>query len=140
MNALRKATQHPVLVLRVEEIVEYLADGRDGIAGWNILLEQRSNPELGLGHLFARELDHGLGDVDPQDLVARVYELARPQTATAAEVDNEAIVYPVTVQDLQYARRRSEGELGVADVVDVREVLTVPPRRIRVSRRYLSLL
>jgi hypothetical protein len=73
-------------------------------------------------------------------LVACVYELARPQTATAAEVDNEAIVYPVTVQDLQYARRRSEGEPGVADVVDVREVLTVPPRRIRVSRRYLSLL
>ena len=74
----------------------------------------------------------------PQDAVARVYELAGPQTATAPEVDNEAIAYPVTVQDLQYARRRPEGELGVADVVDVRDVLPVPPRRVTAFRGYLS--
>jgi hypothetical protein len=49
-------------------------------------------------------------------------------------------VHPVTVQDLQYPRRRSEGELGVADVVDVREILPVPPRRVRGSRGYLSSL
>ena len=82
---------------------------------------------------FCAKLDHGLGDVDPEDAVARVYELAGPQTATATEVDNKAIAYPVTVQDLQYARRRSEGELSVADVVDVREVLPVPPRRVAAS-------
>jgi hypothetical protein len=48
------------------------------------------------------------------------------------------MVYPVTVQDLHYARRRSECELGVADVVDVGEVLPVPPMRVRTSRGYLS--
>jgi hypothetical protein len=43
------------------------------------------------------------------------------------------------VQYVQYARRCSEGELGVADVVDVRQVLPVPPRGVRASRGYLSL-
>jgi hypothetical protein len=42
-------------------------------------------------------------------------------------------VYPAMAQDLEYAWRRSEGELGVADVVDVGEVLPVPPRPIRAS-------
>jgi hypothetical protein len=84
--------------------------------------------------------DHSLGDVDPQDPVPGVHELARPKTASATEVDDEAIVYPVTVQDLQYARHRSEGEPGLADVVDVREVFLVPPRRGRASRGYLIAL
>jgi hypothetical protein len=140
VNAPEKAPQPPFLVLRVEKVVEDLAYGRDGLTAWDLHLEQRPYPELGLGHSIAREFDHSLGDVDPQDPVTGVYELARPQTATATEVDNEAIVYPVTVQDLQYARRRSEGELGVADVVDVREVLPVPSRRVRGSRGYLSSL
>ena len=140
VDAPEKARQAQFLVLSVEKIVEDLAYRRDGPTTWDLDLEERSNPELGLGYLFARELDHGFGDVDPQDLVARVYELARPQTATATEVYDEAIVYPVLAQDLQYAWRRSEGELGVADVVDVGDVLPVPPRRIRASRGYLSSL
>jgi hypothetical protein len=49
-------------------------------------------------------------------------------------------VHPVAVQDLQYARRRSEGELSMADVVYVRDVLPVPRRRTPAFRRYLSLL
>src|SRR5918997_326737 len=128
----------PLVVLRIEKIIEDLADGRDGLTTWDLGLEQRHYPELGLWHSIARELDHGLGDVDPQDSVAGVYELARPQTATAAEVDNEAMVYHVTVQDLHYARRRFEGEFSVADVVDVRQVLPVPPRRVSSPRGYLS--
>jgi hypothetical protein len=140
VNAPEKATKPPFLTLRIEEIIEDLADGRDGLTTWDLDLEQRPYPELGLGHPIAREFDHSLGDVDPQHLVAGVYELARPQTATAAEVDNEAIVYPVTVQDLHYARRRSEGELGVADVVDVRNILPVPPHLVGGSRGYLSSL
>src|SRR5918993_1583570 len=140
VNAPEKATKPPLLVLRIEKVVEDLADGRDGLTTWDLGLEQRLYPELGLRHSIARELDHGLGDVDPQDSVAGVYELARPQSATAAEVHNEAMVYPVTVQDLHYARCRSEGELCVADVVDVREVLPVPPPRVRGSRGYLSSL
>src|SRR5918994_409006 len=137
VNAPEKATKPPLLVLRIEKIIEDLADGRDGLTTWELGLEQRPYPELGLWHSIARELDHGLGDIDPQDSVAGVYELARPQSATAAEVHNEAMVYPVTVQDLHYARRRSEGELSVADVVDVRQVLPVPPRRVRLPRGYL---
>jgi hypothetical protein len=140
VNAPEKAPQPPFLVLRVEKVVEDLADGRDGVTTWDLDLEQRPYPELGLWHSVAREFDHSLGDVDPQHPVAGVYELARPQTATATEVDNEAMAYPVTVQDLLYARRCSEGELGVADVVDVREVLPVPPRLVRGSRGYLSSL
>jgi hypothetical protein len=138
VNAPDKAAKPPFLVLRIEKIIEDLADGRDSLATWDLDLEERPHPELRLGHSIARELDHSLGDVDPQDPVASVYELPSPQTATATEVDNEAIVYPVTVQDLHYARRRSEGELSVADVVDVREVLPVPPRRIGAFRGYLS--
>ena len=107
VNAPEKAAKPPFLVLRVEKVVEDLAYGRDGPTAWELDLEQRSKLELGLWHLVARELYHGLGDVDPEDAVARVYELPRPQTATATEVDHEAIMYPVTVQDLQYARRRS---------------------------------
>src|SRR5215211_747486 len=105
---------------------------------WDLYLEQRTYPELGLGHLLARELDHGLGDVDPQDPVVRVHEPARQQAATATEVDNKTVANPITVQDLQYARRRPQGELGVADIVDVRDVLPVPPPRLRTSRGYLS--
>src|SRR5215204_2002195 len=140
VNAPEKAAQPPVLVLRVEKVVEDLAYGRDSLTMWDLDLEQRPYPELGLGHSIARELDHGLGDVDPQHLVAGVYELARPLTATATEVDNEAIVYPATVQDLHYARCRSEGERSVADVVDIRNILSVPPRLVRGSRGYLSSL
>jgi hypothetical protein len=44
------------------------------------------------------------------------------------------------VQDLHYARRRSKGELGVADVMDVREILPVPPRLVTGSGGYLSFL
>ena len=55
-----------------------------------------------------RKLYHGLGDVDPEDPVACVYELPRPLTATATEVDHEALMYPVTVQDLQNAGRSSK--------------------------------
>jgi hypothetical protein len=120
VNTPEEAAKPLVFVLRVEKVVEDLAYGRDGGARRDLGLEQRPYPELGLWHSIARELDHGLGDVDSQDSVAGVYELARPQTATAAEVDNEAMVYPVTVQDLHDARRRSEGEPSVADVVDVR--------------------
>lgn len=138
VNAPGKAAKPTFLVLRVEKIVEDLADGRDCVTGWDPDLEQGSKPELGLGHPVARKLYHGLGDVDPEHPVACVYELSRPQTATATEVDHEALVYPVTVQDLQYARRRSKGELGMADVVYVRDILPVPPRRVRTSRGYLS--
>ena len=138
VNAPEKAAKPPFLVLRVEKVVEDLAYGRDCLTAWDLDLEQRSKPELGLGHPVARKLYHGLGDVDPEDPVACVYELPRPQTATATEVDHEAIMYPVTVQDLQNARRSSKRELGMADVVYVRDVLPVPPRRVRTSRGYLS--
>jgi hypothetical protein len=138
VNAPEKATQPPFFVLRVEKVVEDLAYGRDGLTTWDLHLEQRSHPELRLGHPVARKLYHGLGDVDPEDPVACVYELSLPQTATATKVDHEALMYTVTVQDLQYARRRSQGELGMADVVYVRDVLPVPPRRVRTSRGYLS--
>src|SRR5829696_10322357 len=138
VNAPEKATKPTFLVLRVEKVVEDLADGRDSLTTWDLALEQRPYPELGLGHSIARELDHSLGDVDSQDPVAGVYELARPLTATATEVDNETIVYPATVQDLHYARCRSEGERSVADVVDIRNILSVPPRLVRGSRGYLS--
>jgi hypothetical protein len=107
VNAPEKATQSQLLVLRVEKVVEDLADGRDCFTGWDLDLEQRPYPELGLGHPVARELDHSLGDIDPEDLVAGVYELSRPQTTTATQVDYEAVANPITVQDLQYARRRS---------------------------------
>ena len=107
VNAPEKAAQSQLLVLRVEDVVEDLADGRDCFTGWDLDLEQRSKLELGLGHPVARELDHSLGDVDSEDPVAGVYELSRPQTTTATEVDYEAVVNPITVQDLQYARRRS---------------------------------
>jgi hypothetical protein len=138
VNALEKATQSQLLVLRVEKVVEDLADGRDSFTGWDLDLEQRSKPELGLGHPVARKLYHSPGDVDPEDPVACVYELPRPRTTAATEVDYEAVANPITVQDLQYARRRSKGELGMADVVYVRDVLPVPPRRVRTSRGYLS--
>src|SRR5918993_3490936 len=77
VNAPEKATKPPFLVLRVEKVVEDLAYGRDGPTAWELDLEQRSKLELGLWHLVARELYHGLGDVDPEDAVARVYELPR---------------------------------------------------------------
>src|SRR5215207_4005351 len=98
VNAPEEAAQSPFFVLRVEEVVEDLAYGRDGLTTWDLRLEQRSHLELGLGHLLARELDHGLGDVDPENAVTRVYELPRPQTASATEVDNETIAYPTLVQ------------------------------------------
>jgi hypothetical protein len=138
VNAPKKAAEPPLLVLRVEEVVQDLAYGRDGLTTWDLHLEQRPYHEPGLGHSVARELDHSLGDVDPQHTVAGVYELPCPLTATTAEVDNEAIAYPALVQDLQYARRRPEGKPGVADVVDVRKVLPVPPRLLRAFRGYLN--
>ena len=138
VNAPEKAAEPPFLVLRVEEVVEDLAYGRNGLTAWDLDLEQRSKPELGLGHPVARERDHSLGNVDPQYPVSSVYELSRPQTTAATEVDYEAVANPITVHDLQYARRRSKGELGMPDVVYVRDVLPVPPRRVRTSRGYFG--
>src|SRR5215212_1689953 len=66
VNAPEKATKPPFLVLRIEKVVEDLADRRDGLTTWDLDLEQRPYPELGLGHSTAREFDHSLGDVDPQ--------------------------------------------------------------------------
>src|SRR5215203_4851867 len=85
VNAPEKATQPQLLALRVEEVVEDLAHGRDRVARRDLDLEERSHPELGLGHLFARELDHRFGDVDTKDHVAYVYELPRPQAAAATQ-------------------------------------------------------
>ena len=95
VNAPEKAAKPPFLVLRVKKVVEDLAYGRDGLTAWDLDLEQRSKPELGLWNLVARKLYHGLGDVDPEDTVACVYELPRPLTAAATEVDHEAFVYSV---------------------------------------------
>src|ERR687889_1673258 len=48
VNAPEKAPQPPFLVLRVEKVVEDLAYGRDGLTAWDLDLEPRSKPELGL--------------------------------------------------------------------------------------------
>src|SRR5215212_491943 len=138
INVQEKAAKPPFLVLRVEKVVEDLTDRRNRGARRDLDLEERAHPELGLGRPAAGELDHRLGDVYAEDAVSGVQELARPQTATATEVDDKSIAYPVTVEDLQYARRRFQGELGVTDVVDVRDILPVPPARIITLRSYLS--
>jgi hypothetical protein len=65
VNAPEKATKPPFLVLRIEKIIEDLADGRDSLTTWDLGLEQRSYPELGLRRSLAREFDHSLRDVDP---------------------------------------------------------------------------
>src|SRR5688500_4493239 len=98
VNAPEKVAQSQLLVLRVEKVVEDLADGCDCFTGWELDLEQRSKLELGLGHPVARELDHSLGDVDPENLVACVYELSCPQTTAATQVDYKAVVNPIAVQ------------------------------------------
>src|SRR5918999_567790 len=73
VNAPEEAAKPLLLVLRVEKVVEDLAYGCDGGARRDLGLEQRPYPELGLWHSIARELDHGLGDIDPQDSVTGVY-------------------------------------------------------------------
>src|SRR3712207_9396851 len=78
----------------------------------------------------SRDLDHRLGDVYAEDAVARVDELPRQQTAAAAQIHHQALKYPALVQDLQYPRRGPEGEVSVADVVDVGEVLRSEERRV----------
>src|SRR5215208_8505303 len=65
VNAPEKAVKPPFLVLRIEKIIEDLTDGRDSLTTWDLGLEQRPYPELGLRHSMAREFDHSLGDVDP---------------------------------------------------------------------------
>src|SRR5215212_10310614 len=49
VNAPEKATQTPILVLRVEKVVEDLADRRDRDAPRELDLEERPHPKLGLG-------------------------------------------------------------------------------------------
>jgi hypothetical protein len=41
--------QPPLVVLRVGQVVEDLADGRDGVAGRDVGVEQGADPELGPG-------------------------------------------------------------------------------------------
>src|SRR5215210_1016502 len=138
VNAPEEATQAPLLVLRVEEVVEDLAYGRDRSAMRDLALEERTDAELGLGRPAAGELHHRPGDVYTEGAVTGVDQLPRQESAPAPEVDDEATAQPILVHNLQYPRRRSEGELGVADVVDVGEVLPVPRRLFGTSRGYLS--
>jgi hypothetical protein len=77
VNAPEDAAQATLLVLGVEEVVEDLADRRDGAATRDLDLEERAHPKLGLGRSFARDLDHRFRDVHAEDAVPGVDQLPR---------------------------------------------------------------
>jgi hypothetical protein len=138
VNAPEETAQSPFLVLGIEKVVEDLADRRDRGARRDPDLEQRPDPELGLGRPAAGDLDHRLGDIYAEHEIAGVDQLPRQEATPAAEVDDEAIAYFALFQYLQYAGRGSERELGMADIMNVGDVLPVPARRIGAFRGYLS--
>ncbi len=63
-------------------------------------------------------------------MVAGFGELSCPQAAATAQVEHQALSYLAVNQDVQYAGDGFEEEVAVTDVVDVREVLSVPLRHI----------
>src|SRR5918997_3645875 len=91
----------------------------------DIGVEQRSQPELGFGDSLARDADHLLGDVYPEDAVAGLGELLGPQTASATQVDYQGFLGPVVNQDRQYAGSGPKGELTEANIVDMSEVFSI---------------
>src|SRR5215212_2792980 len=126
MYAPEDAAESQVLALGVEEVVEHLAYRGDGLATWNIDLEQGSHRELGLGRSLACDLDHRLGDVYAEDVIPGVGQLPRQEAGAATEVNDEAFAYSTSLQNSSYPRCRVQSEVGVPDVVDVGQVLPVP--------------
>ena len=138
VDAPEDALQPPLLVLRVEQVVEDLAHRRDGVARRYGHLEQRSHPELGPRRLLSGDLDHGRGDVDSKHPAPGPKQFPRPQPTAAPEVDHQPVRYPVISKYSEDAGRGAEGEVGVAYVVNVGEVLPVEAGHAVVPRVSLA--
>lgn len=128
VHAPEELNQGSAIVIRVKEVVEAFTERRHGPTRWNIGLEQRRDPKLRIRRSSSGDAYHRLGDVDPEDAVAGLRELSRPQAAPATQIDHQPFANAVSGQDLQYSGGGSEGEVAVTDVVDKREVFFVPLR------------
>jgi hypothetical protein len=124
--AAEESNQRLAIVIWIEQVVEAFAEGRDGIARWDVDLEQRCDPKLGIRYSSSRNTDHRLGDIGPEDIVMSLRELLRPQATSATQVDHQAFSYSALIQDLQYAGSGFEREITVTDVMNVGEVFFVP--------------
>ena len=128
VHATEELNQISAVVVRIEQVVEAFTERRHGLARWNIGLEQRRDPKLRVWRSSSGDAYHRLGDVDPEDTIAGLRQLSRPQAASATQIDHQPLANPVSLQDLQYAGGGSKGEVTVTDIMDKREVFFVPLR------------
>lgn len=123
----------------VEEVVEALPERGHGVARRQLRPVQRRDVEARARDAPARSSHHGVREVDPDRLVARVAQHARPVPRPAAEVDDEPARDPRSPEEREERGRRADREPGEPDLVDVREVGSIrarhPFRPLSTARR-----
>ena len=70
--------QGAAIMVRIEEVIEAFTDRGDGTARRDRGLEERCDAKLGGGRSAAGDLDHRLGEIDAENLILSLRQLARP--------------------------------------------------------------
>jgi hypothetical protein len=120
VDAVEQSLESRPGIAAVEEEIETLAERGDRGTRWELRGQERFREELRPRRPTSGEGDHGLGEVDPQDLITRVGERPRPDPAAAAEIDHPPAVDPLPPEDRQQSGRGVPGEVAESGIMDVR--------------------
>src|SRR5262249_7040002 len=114
-------------------VAQHLAQSSDGVAPRKREVVRRRDPEPGAGSHRACELDHRPRCIDAEGIVARAHELAQPEPAAAAEIDDDAGPDPGLPKSAEQAGCGAARELAETRVMNVSQVVAVcgPHRQAR---------
>ena len=114
-----------VIVRRVEDVVENLADRSNGHAPRQVGGHERSNLERRLWCPRSRECHHRLGHIDAHDVISSLNQRARQNTATATEIYHRAVLTLSTGELIDQSPGGLAGHNSVAGVVNIGQVLAI---------------
>src|SRR5262245_12277436 len=120
-----EARQRSPCISLIEQVVEDLAHGGDGIAVWQACLEKGSTLKGRLGAASAGYLEHGGGLVDAMRRISSVEELTHPEAAAAAEFHDEPLCDAALAQQRQKGGTDAAGVKAETGVVNVRQVILI---------------
>ena len=89
VDSAKQAREPPFCIARVEKVAETLSHCSNSRARRDLRGQERRPAELRFGRAFASEGDHGVRNVDTQDIVAGGAELPCPYAAAAAKVNHQ---------------------------------------------------
>jgi hypothetical protein len=112
-------------VIFVEEVIEALADGCHRHAGRELRAQERFHAKLSTRNAAARQGNHSVRDIDPQDVVPRLGDGFREDPATAPQIDDQPGSDAVTLQGREQESGGFPCDRPEARVVDIRQVVPV---------------